>query len=302
MIACSLRCLIVLAVGLSASRLNAQEPIAPQPMTIEGAAAHVYKSIDGIDLRLHVFATAETKVAHRAAIVFFFGGGWTGGAVQQFVPQAKHLAQRGMVAIVADYRVARRHNTTPFAAMADAKSAIRWVRSHAKELGVDPARVVAAGGSSGGHIAASAAVFDAYDEKSENARVSSKPNALILFNPALDTSTVQNRFGDRALEASVSHHLKQAPPPTIIFHGRADTTVPFERSERFCAAASKLHGTCTLIVYDGAPHGFFNLRNDDPARNEWYRQTLLEADLFLTKLGYLPSPSPSRIIAPSANP
>jgi acetyl esterase/lipase len=294
MIACSLRHLVVLlAVGLFATRLDAQEPIAPQPIMIEGAAAHVYKSIDGIDLRLHVFAPPQTNGALRPAIVFFFGGGWTGGMVQQFVPQAKHLAQRGMVAIVADYRVARRHNTTPFAAMADAKSAIRWVRSHAKELGVDPARIAAAGGSSGGHIAASAAVFDAYDESSENTRISSKPSVLVLFNPALDTSGAQNRFGARALEGSVSHHLKRAPPPTIIFHGRADTTVPFERSEGFCAAATKLHGTCTFIGYDGAPHGFFNLRDDDPARKEWYRQTLLEADRFLTKLGYLPSPSPS---------
>ena len=294
MIACSLRFLMVLlAVGLVASRLNAQEPIAPQPVTIEGAATHVYKSIDGIDLRSHVFAPAETKVAPRAAIVFFFGGGWIGGTVQQFVPQAKHFAQRGMVAIVADYRVAQRHNTTPFAAMADAKSAIRWVRSRAKELGLDPARIAAAGGSSGGHIAAGAAVFDAYDERSEDARVSSKPDALILFNPALDTSRTQNRFGDRALEGSVSHHMKAAPPPTIIFHGRADTTVPFERSEAFCTAATKLRSTCMVIGYDGAPHGFFNLRGDDPARKEWYRQTLLEADRFLTNLGYLSSPSPS---------
>jgi acetyl esterase/lipase len=297
MIACSLRCLMMLlAIGLFASRLSAQGSIAPQPMTIEGAAAHVYKSIDGIDLRLHVFAPAETKAAPGAAIVFFFGGAWTGGMVQQFVPQAKHLAQRGMVAIVADYRVARRHNTTPFAAMADAKSAIRWVRSHAKALGVDPSRIAAAGGSSGGHIAASAGVFAAYDESTENARISSKPDALVLFNPALDTSRVQNRFGDRALEGSVSHHLKHAPPPTIIFHGRADTTVPFEHSESFCVAVTKLHGKCTVIGYDGAPHGFFNLRDDDPARKEWHRQTLLEADRFLTRLGYLPALSPVTIL------
>jgi acetyl esterase len=294
MIACSLRFLVaLLTAGLFASRLIAQEPMAPQPVTIAGAAAHVYKSIDGIDLRLHVFAPAETKVAPRAAIVFFFGGGWTGGTVQQFVPQAKHLAQRGMVAVVADYRVAGRHKTTPFAAMADAKSAIRWVRSHAKELGVDPSRIAAAGGSSGGHIAASAAVFDAYDETSENARISSQPSALVLFNPALDTSTLQNRFGGRALEGSVSHHLKRAPPPTIIFHGRADTTVPFERSEAFCAAVTKMHSACTVVGYDGASHGFFNLRDDDAEGKEWHRQTLLEADRFLTKLGYLPSTSPS---------
>lgn len=166
MIACSLRrFVLLLALGISASNLAAQDDIAPQPTAIERAASHIYKSIDGIDLRLHVFAPPETKGAPRAAIVFFFGGGWVQGTVDQFVPQAKYLAQRGMVAIVADYRVGQRHKTTPFAAMADAKSAIRWVRSHAKELGVDPNRIAAAGGSSGGHIAASAAVFDAYEER-----------------------------------------------------------------------------------------------------------------------------------------
>lgn len=286
----SLRCaVLVLALSVQPSLVRGQEKIAPQPRTIEGATPHVYKSIDGIELRLHVFAPMQTGTPPRAAIVFFFGGGWTFGSVNQFVPQAKHFAQRGMVAIVADYRVAQRHNTTPFAAMADAKSAIRWVRLHAQQLGVDPTKVVAAGGSSGGHIAASAAVLAGYDENNENALISSEPNALVLFNPALDTSKVQDRFGARALEGSVSHQLKKAPPPMLIMHGRADTTVPFERSESFCAAVNKLNGKCTLVGYDRATHGFFNRQGDDPARLEWYRQTVLEADAFLTRLGYLPT-------------
>src|SRR3989442_543708 len=82
--------------------------------------------------------------------------GRTSGAVGQFVPQSRYLAERGMVAIVADYRVFARHATSPFEAIADAKSAIRWVRSHAKALHIDPSRIAAGGGSSGGHIALSA--------------------------------------------------------------------------------------------------------------------------------------------------
>ena len=72
----------------------------------------------------------------RTGIVFFFGGGWTGGTVKQFEPHARHFAGKGAVAICADYRVKTRHNTTPFEAIADGKAAIAYVRAHAKELGI----------------------------------------------------------------------------------------------------------------------------------------------------------------------
>src|SRR5262249_22791415 len=141
------------------------------------------------ELRLHIFNPQNRgTVTAIPAIVFFFGGGWTNGTVTQFIPQSKHLAQRGMIAIVADYRVFGRHKTSAFEAIADAKSAIRWVRAHATELGIDPNRIAAGGGSAGGHIALSAAVLDQFDDMNEDRRVSSKPNALVLFNPAVDTS------------------------------------------------------------------------------------------------------------------
>jgi acetyl esterase/lipase len=124
--------------------------------------------------------------------------------------------------------------------MADAKSAIRWVRAHAVELGIDPHRIAASGGSSGGHIALSAAVFDSFDETQENKQISSKPNALVLFNPAVDTTHERRRelFGDRVREASPIHHIGYGLPPTVIFHGKADTTVPFADVERFCTEAT----------------------------------------------------------------
>ena len=100
------------------------------PIAVEGATGYVYKSVGADQLRLHVFSVDSADVvALRPAIVFFFGGGWAQGSVTQFVPQAKYLARRGMVAIVPDYRVLDRHGTTPFEAIADAKSAIRWVRA-----------------------------------------------------------------------------------------------------------------------------------------------------------------------------
>jgi acetyl esterase/lipase len=292
---------VVLAVQLAAAQETA---IQPQPAALEGAVSRVYKSPGGVELRLHVFNPPNhAATAAVPAIVFFFGGGWANGTVNQFVPQAKHLASRGMVAIVADYRVFNRHKTTAFEAIADGKSAIRWVRAHARELGIDPARIAAAGGSSGGHVALSAAVLEGFDESGEDKRVSSRPNALVLFNPAVDTTlesdaarsggrageTIKARFGDRGREGSPFHHLRPGLVPTLVLHGKSDTTIPYSDVERFCAQAKKLGGRCELIGYDGASHGFFNPQRDE---GRWYRETLAQADRFLAALGYLRPPPP----------
>jgi len=264
-------------------------PAHPQPLSIRGAVTYVYKSIGGTELRLHLFNPPNhASWMRRPAILFFFGGGWRSGNVEQFVPQSKYFAERGMVAIVADYRVFRRHKTSPFEAMADAKSAIRWVRSRAGELGIDPDRIAVGGGSAGGHLALSAAVFDGFDEPSENHDISSKPDALILFNPGVDTATAR-AFGARGTEGSPLQHLGRDLPPTAIFHGKADATVPYADVERFCLKARELGNRCDLHGYDGATHGFFNPSVEG---GKWYSETLLEADRFLTDIGYLPASIP----------
>jgi acetyl esterase/lipase len=266
----------------------AQQAPAPQPTSVEGAVTHVYKSIDDIELRLHVFnPPGHSSSMKRAAMVFFFGGGWTAGSIGQFVPQSRHLASRGMVAIVADYRVFGRHKTSPFDAMADARSAGRWVRSQAKDLGVDPDRIAAGGGSAGGHIALSTAVFSKLDSSGDDMRISPRPDALVLFNPVVDTSLsrAESRFGARATEGSPLHHLGPGLPPTVILHGKADATVPYGDVEKYCAEARKLGNKCELVGYDDATHGFFNPGRE---KGKWHRETLSQADRFLTELGYLP--------------
>ena len=286
--------LLCLCVSIAAA---AQEPVVPsQPLAIDGAVTHIYKSIGQTELRLHVFAPSGVGSGQNPAIVFFFGGGWTNGTVGQFVPQAQYLAGRGMVAIVADYRVFGRHATSAFEAIADAKSAIRWVRSHAKELHVDPARIAAGGGSSGGHIALSAAVLGAFDQPGEDMTISSKPDALVLFNPAVDTThemppVLVERFGGRGAEGSPLQHIHRGIPPTVIFHGKADTTVPYADVERFCIESKKAGNQCQLFGYEGATHGFFNPSRD---AGKWYHETLLEMDHFLARLHYLAARASAR--------
>ena len=248
----------------------------------------VYKVVNDVSLRLYIYQPGEKKSkGDRAAIVFFFGGGWVAGRIEQFQAQAMHLAGRGMVAILADYRVKSRHGTTPFEAIADGKSAIRWVRAHAKELRVNTKRIAAAGGSAGGHVAASAATLKGFDTNDEDQRISSIPDALVLFNPVVDTTASgygANTLGTLAEEASPLHHLTKGVPPTIIFHGTADKTVPFGNVAAFCERMKKLNNRCELIPYEGKGHGFFNASAVD---RESYLDTLQKADQFLVSLGYL---------------
>lgn len=254
-----------------------------QDRTFEPDKRIVYKSFDKDPLELNVFLPSAWNASdRRAAIVFFFGGGWVGGTPTQFYPHSRYLASRGMVAISAQYRTRGSHGTPPIACVADAKSAIRWVRRHAAELGVDPDRVAAGGGSAGGHVAATTGVIAGLDEPGEDLSVSSRPNAMVLFNPATDIAGIR-RWGERALEGSPLHHVDQGDPPAILFHGRADTTVPHATSERFCAAMREAGNRCELVSFDGRPHGFFNYARSRIS----YVNTVWHMDRFLESLGYV---------------
>src|SRR5688572_5753595 len=122
----------------------------------DDAQGVVYKQAGERALHLIIERPANWKAgANLPCIVFFFGGGWVRGSPNQFKPQSEHFASRGMVGIRVEYRtIPKGDSGPPVVCIQDAKSAMRFVRAHAPELGVDPARIAAAGGSAGGHLAA----------------------------------------------------------------------------------------------------------------------------------------------------
>jgi acetyl esterase/lipase len=243
-----------------------------------------YKKTKQADLQLVVhYPPKWTAQDQRPAIVFFFGGGWTNGTIKQFEPQATYLAGRGMVAVRADYRVKSRHEVTPDACVEDAKSAIRWVRQHAAELGIDPQKIVAAGGSAGGHLAACTSLCEGLEAAGEDAGVSSKPNALVLFNPVLDMTPPQlaaRLAGDEKLARQISPtlYLAKDSPPAMLFYGTADRLLV--QGEEFIKKSKEVGHRAELFTAEGMGHGFFN-------RNPWLERTLARADEFLASLGYL---------------
>ena len=223
----------------------------------------IYKTVNGADLALHVFNPEQHRPTDATpVIVFFFGGGWTGGTPKQFYEQSRYFAEKGIVAISAEYRVKSIHGTTPFEAVEDAKSAIRWVRQHAEELGIHPDKIVASGGSAGGHVALSTGVIEGYENSDEDVSISSVPNAMIAYNPVLDTT--EKGYGmakvgeNRKTDISPNHHIQPGVVPTLIFHGTADKTVPFENAERFNSLMKAAGNQVDLEAYEGKGHGFFN--------------------------------------------
>ncbi|WP_372652227.1 alpha/beta hydrolase [Draconibacterium sp.] len=247
-----------------------------------------YKKIDSVRLDLTFRYPPKFKKNKKyPAIIFFFGGGWNGGTTEQFKPQAEYFASRGMITVLADYRVKSRHKTTPYEASADAKSAIRFLRQYASELNIDTEKIAASGGSAGGHLAAVTGVCPTLDEPDEDLNISSKANALVLFNPVFDNGPegfCHERMGERWSEISPAHNISKDAPPTIVFLGREDHLIPASVAENYKAKMDEAGCRCDLFLYDDAGHGFFNNYKYD---GKFYVETVREADRFLKSLGYV---------------
>lgn len=252
--------------------------------------SYTYKQTPQGKLKLEIhFPHQWTAQDQRPIAVFFFGGAWISGGIEHFRWQADYLARRGMLAARVDYRVDSRQGTLPNEAVADGRDAIRWLRENASRLGIDPDRVVAAGGSSGGHIAASTTVA----EQQANQHIySAIPNLLVLFNPVLDLEnpTVEMGFSQReqelielmgpdtALTISPNHQINNNTPPTLFLMGGDDPLL--EQAKDYVAKAQLFNVQTSLYVAANQDHGFFNW---DP----WREATMIVMDRFLSDYGYL---------------
>lgn len=260
-----------------------EHPPAPDNLT-------PYRIIGDKRLNLHVFTPPpETTKAPRPALVMFFGGGWTKGSPAQFYRQARHLANRGMVVLLPEYRVASRDGTDPTACVADAKAAMRWVRDHAADWNLDQTRIAAGGGSAGGHLAAACAFVEGFedtDRADDSHRV--VPDALVLFNPVIDNGPEgygYERVKQHFPAFSPLHNIgSSTPPPTLFLLGTEDNLIPVSTGYQFANRIRAAGGRCDLHLYEASGHGFFNHRDWGNLR---FYETLRATERFLASLGWL---------------
>lgn len=247
----------------------------PQP-----TEKRIYKEIGKIKLELWIYKPADWKASdQRSAIVFYHGGGWRSGSPSAFSRQSARLAERGMVAFSVQYRLTSK-GTTIADCVKDARSAFRWVVAHASELGIDPDKISAGGGSAGGHLACALVTLDAINESTDDLSIALKPVSLVLFNPAAKLRSIRSRDTPGSDVVDPFVHLKAGHPPTIIFHGEDDTTVPIATVREYAAKVKALGGQCEVVGFPGQIHAFFN-------KEPFVWDTLKQSEAFLEKQGQL---------------
>ena len=245
---------------------------------------YVYKQVDGVNREMEIYFPREHDASKKTApgIILFHGGGWGGGSRLAFSYQCNYFASRGMVAATVTYRLRTKEDraaltegqSTKRVCIPDVKSAIRWFKQHAKELGVDPDRIVAGGGSAGGHISLLGTTNPGLNDPNDPKGIDTSVSAYVLFNPALSKSDAKDP------DVDFLQHLKADFGPAIVFFGSEDKWL--KNGWTPAAARMKSLGITSveMQIAEGQTHAFFN-------KQPWKDLTLIAADQFLTRLGYL---------------
>lgn len=274
---------IIFAMALCGTSFAAEKTAQPK----HTGKAYVYKISDGKERQIEIFFPpnhdpAKSKVP---GMIFFHGGAWLGGSRAEYRRTCAYFASRGLVCATADYQMLKMSKAEAHklpagrsqikgVCVTDAKSAIRWFKQHAEELGIDPNRIIAGGTSAGGHISALATMSPQLDDPADPKGIDTSVVGYIWVNPAFSG-------GDRRTpEIDLMRHMKAEMPPTIVFFGEKDG---WKKGWDAARAKWKSLGTkaIELKIAPGETHGFWN------HSAQWETTMLIDTDKFLVKHGFL---------------
>jgi acetyl esterase/lipase len=300
-----------LAVGLlltSGPRLWADDP---KEFTVAEDVVYGHKS--GVALTMDVYT--PKKNANGAAVVVMMSGGWVSGRAAMmpfYKPFIDGYVQRGYMTF-AVYHGSQPQFTVPDT-VADVNRAVRYIRHHAKDYGIDPDRIGVSGGSAGGHLSLMlGAAGDKGDAKAKDPvdATSSRVQAVACLYPPTDFLNYgdkdKNAFADGGVLAflravvdvremdpkthrlerlsdekqtemlkkiSPITHVNADTPPTLIIHGDKDALVPIQQAEVFVAKVKDAGGTAELVVKKGGGHGWPGVEKDVAAMADWFDKHL----------------------------
>ena len=281
------------------------------PPTVRAVTDLTYVRRGAHDLKLDLYLPVARTTAPRPAIVFVHGGGWRAGVRANFAPMAIRMAERGYVAATISYRLSP--EALYPAAILDAKAAVRWVRAHAGEYGIDPGRIAIAGGSAGGQIAALTGVTNGESRfDPDGGPVPSDVQAIVNIDGLSDFTSEEARkyeddpvkqpssagawFGGRYAQkaalwrdASPLYHVKATTPP-LLFIVSAQRRFSLGR-EAMVEKLRVLGVPNRVVPVPDTPHSFWLF---DP----WLAPTVEATDAFLKEV--IPPRTDSRGSPPAA--
>lgn len=222
------------------------------------------------NLVLEVYTPKGLKKNSEAVpgIIMFHGGGWRGGNRSQFKFLCDYFARRGLVTATVTYTLGKGKEKC----VQDAITAIRWFKENSDRLGVDPNRIIAGGGSAGGHISLLATTNPGLNPSKNKEDTDTSVVAYLLFNPALIIKD--------APEVNFMEHVSSELSPSISFFGDKDT----KWLKGWDAAMEKMKSlgvnNVEYFQAEGESHAFFN-------KTPWKELTILACDNFLNRQGLL---------------
>jgi acetyl esterase len=244
---------------------------------------YVYKHSAGKPRQMEIYfpANHDPSAKKVPGLILFHGGGWGGGTLSQFRLACQYFATRGLVCATAEYRMLTKEETAALpkgetkkrVCVTDAKSAIRWFKQHADELGIDPARIITGGGSAGGHISALATLNPGLNDPADPEGIDTSVVAYLWFNPAFSPDDAKDP------EIDVLKYLKKDIAPAIVFFGTEDNWKK-GWDAAFASLTALGNATTNQQIAAGQSHGFFN-------KDPWQTVTLIASDRFLVEQGFL---------------
>jgi acetyl esterase len=263
--------------------LLAMAPVARAALT----SNIVYSQPDGEALKLD--ACVPDGPGPFPAAILVHGGGWSSGnKTTEIDPIFAPLTKAGIVWFSVDYRLAPLHRYP--ACIEDVEAAVRWVKAHAAEYHVDPARLALVGESAGGHIVDMVAVRATPDTRVAAVVAFYAPCDLVAdsVRRGAPSKSLQDLFGlgtklDDATvktlhDASPINFVNAGLPPFLLVHGTADKSVTYDQSLQWQAKLQALHVPCDLITIKDGPHVMGRWETLDPTYKDkvaaWLAHTL----------------------------